>query len=134
MKGSDELTLTVGGSAPEGPGDHSPRLQPWVSGDHLLEVLKGATQLSLQTSDHPLGPTARPTPERDGQKSLVSPFQGSSRSVTLTTAEAMGYDLWPLRGSSGRRATRLEWQGLRLENVDTPRARHAVPLHSIRSR
>ena len=127
---TDEPTLFVGGSAPEGPGDHSPRLQPWVCGDHPLEALKAATQLLLEASDQPIGPPAPPALIRGGRELVVSPFQGSSCSISFPTAEAVGYDLWPLRGHDNRRCRSLHSQGCYLANVETPGARHSVPAGS----
>ena len=119
VESRDETRLFAGGSAPEGPGDHSPRLQ-WVCGDHLLEALKGAAQLLLEASDHPIRPVAPPAPIRGGREFVVSPFQGSSCSTSFPTAEAVGYDLWPLRGPDDRRCRPLHSQGCHLANVETP--------------
>ena len=92
VESRDEVTLFVGGCAPEGPGDHSPRLQPWVRGHHFREALKGATQLLRETSDNAIRPPAPPAPIRGGQELVVSPFQGSSCCGAFPTAEAVGYE------------------------------------------
>ncbi len=120
VESRDEVGLFVGGSAPEGPGDHSPRLQPWVDGDNLPEALKGATQLLRETCDHPMRPATHPAPIRGGQELVVSPFQGLPCIVTFPTAEAVGCNLWPLRGPSELGGTPLHSQGCYLANVETP--------------
>ena len=126
VESRDEPRLFVRGSASEGPGDHSPRLQ-WVCGDHPLEALKGATQLLLEASDHLTRLTAPPTLTGGGRELGVSPFQGSSCSISFPTAEAVGYDLWPLRGLDDRRCRPLRSQGCYLANVETHRG---TPCHA----
>ena len=139
--------LFGGGFAPQGPRDHSARLEPWVSGDPFREALKGATQLSLGTSGHPHKGCAYPAPMREGQELLVSPFQGWK--VVGGPGPWVSASPAPRANIRRRFAARPgaitsadppspHWRGCHLENVETlvpglarGWAQHATPAGAV---